>query len=189
MPPNMPGYRDSRIYPLDGPDLRKARALASGRSAVQTGPSCTPCPFPGGPGRRRRSSDGPRRDRHRARDQGVPLSQSVRQAVEAGRAVRHRPRQLDGVVRPRVPRRSVQRSLYRPTGLEQLVVLQLREVQPTARPCSEPAGPAPRAQMPSASSTCRSLGTPRPPSRTECPTGSRSSPGGRGASSSTRTST
>jgi len=31
MPPNMPGYRDARIYPLDGPDLRKARALASGR--------------------------------------------------------------------------------------------------------------------------------------------------------------
>ncbi len=31
MPPTMPGYRDARIYPLDGPDLRKARALASGR--------------------------------------------------------------------------------------------------------------------------------------------------------------
>ena len=27
----MPGYRDARIYPLDRPDLRKARALASGR--------------------------------------------------------------------------------------------------------------------------------------------------------------
>ena len=31
MPPTMPGYRDARIYPLDRPDLRKARALASGR--------------------------------------------------------------------------------------------------------------------------------------------------------------
>ena len=31
IPPSMPGYRDARIYPLDRPDLRKARALASGR--------------------------------------------------------------------------------------------------------------------------------------------------------------
>jgi ABC-type transport system substrate-binding protein len=32
IPPIMPGYRDARIYPLDRPDLRKARALASGRT-------------------------------------------------------------------------------------------------------------------------------------------------------------
>jgi hypothetical protein len=28
----MPGFSDARIYPLDGPDLRKARALARGRT-------------------------------------------------------------------------------------------------------------------------------------------------------------
>ena len=32
LPPLMPGFRDVRIYPLDGPDLRKARALAAGRT-------------------------------------------------------------------------------------------------------------------------------------------------------------
>jgi ABC-type transport system substrate-binding protein len=32
MPPTMPGYRDERIYPLRAPDLRKARALAAGRT-------------------------------------------------------------------------------------------------------------------------------------------------------------
>jgi oligopeptide transport system substrate-binding protein len=30
LPPGMPGFRDARIYPLDRPDLRKARALAAG---------------------------------------------------------------------------------------------------------------------------------------------------------------
>jgi ABC-type oligopeptide transport system substrate-binding subunit len=32
LPPTMPGFRDARIYPLDGPDLRKARALARGHT-------------------------------------------------------------------------------------------------------------------------------------------------------------
>ena len=32
LPPIMPGYRDERIYPLIGPDLRRARALAEGRT-------------------------------------------------------------------------------------------------------------------------------------------------------------
>jgi ABC-type transport system substrate-binding protein len=32
LPPAMPGFRDERIYPLKGPDLRKARALAKGRT-------------------------------------------------------------------------------------------------------------------------------------------------------------
>ena len=32
MPPNIPGYRDERIYPLDRPDFRTARSLASGRT-------------------------------------------------------------------------------------------------------------------------------------------------------------
>jgi ABC-type transport system substrate-binding protein len=30
--PAMPGYRDERIYPLNGPDLRKAQKLAKGRT-------------------------------------------------------------------------------------------------------------------------------------------------------------
>lgn len=30
LPPSMPGFRDARIYPLDGPELGKARALARG---------------------------------------------------------------------------------------------------------------------------------------------------------------
>jgi peptide/nickel transport system substrate-binding protein len=30
LPPRMPGYEDARIYPLGGPDLRRARALARG---------------------------------------------------------------------------------------------------------------------------------------------------------------
>jgi peptide/nickel transport system substrate-binding protein len=32
MPPGMPGFNDAHIYPLTGPDLRKARALARGQT-------------------------------------------------------------------------------------------------------------------------------------------------------------
>jgi peptide/nickel transport system substrate-binding protein len=32
LPPTLPGFRDARIYPLDAPDLRRARALARGRT-------------------------------------------------------------------------------------------------------------------------------------------------------------
>lgn len=32
LPPGMPGFRDARIYPLEGPDLRRARALARGHT-------------------------------------------------------------------------------------------------------------------------------------------------------------
>jgi ABC-type transport system substrate-binding protein len=32
LPPGMPGYRDERIYPLEGPDVRRARLLAKGRT-------------------------------------------------------------------------------------------------------------------------------------------------------------
>lgn len=32
MPPSMPGFRDARIYPLNGPDLNKARSLARGHT-------------------------------------------------------------------------------------------------------------------------------------------------------------
>jgi peptide/nickel transport system substrate-binding protein len=31
LPPAMPGFRDARLYPLHGPDVRKARRLAQGR--------------------------------------------------------------------------------------------------------------------------------------------------------------
>jgi ABC-type transport system substrate-binding protein len=32
LPPAVPGYRNASIYPLDGPDLRRARALAAGHT-------------------------------------------------------------------------------------------------------------------------------------------------------------
>jgi peptide/nickel transport system substrate-binding protein len=32
LPPGMPGFRDARIYPLEGPNLRRARALARGNT-------------------------------------------------------------------------------------------------------------------------------------------------------------
>jgi ABC-type transport system substrate-binding protein len=32
LPPSIPGFRDARIYPLDGPNLRKARSLARGHT-------------------------------------------------------------------------------------------------------------------------------------------------------------
>lgn len=32
LPPGMPGFKDARIYPLRGPDLRRARALARGHT-------------------------------------------------------------------------------------------------------------------------------------------------------------
>jgi peptide/nickel transport system substrate-binding protein len=32
LPPTMPGFKDARIYPLRGPDLRRARALARGNT-------------------------------------------------------------------------------------------------------------------------------------------------------------
>jgi ABC-type transport system substrate-binding protein len=47
LPPTMPGFRNARIYPLKGPDLRRARALArgntrSGKAVLYTctGPEC-----------------------------------------------------------------------------------------------------------------------------------------------------
>jgi len=36
LPPALPGFRDVRIYPLDGPNLAKARALAKGRTRSGT---------------------------------------------------------------------------------------------------------------------------------------------------------
>ncbi len=36
LPPEMPGYTDARIYPLDRPNLPKARALAKGRTRGRT---------------------------------------------------------------------------------------------------------------------------------------------------------
>jgi peptide/nickel transport system substrate-binding protein len=36
LPPRMPGYKDARIYPLRGPDLRRARALARGHTRAKT---------------------------------------------------------------------------------------------------------------------------------------------------------
>jgi ABC-type transport system substrate-binding protein len=50
LPRALPGFRDERIYPLDGPDLRRARALAKGRTRSGTAvlytcsdrPDCSP---------------------------------------------------------------------------------------------------------------------------------------------------
>ncbi len=36
LPPQLPGYRDERIYPLDGPDVARARALADGHTRSGT---------------------------------------------------------------------------------------------------------------------------------------------------------
>ena len=184
----MPGYRDARIYPLDRPDLRKARALASGRKRSGRAVLYTlSYPVDRGAGADPADGTSPRSaSRSRSRSsRSKCCSRSCRR-----RASRSTSAASAGAgCSTRVPRMICSTAAHRPTGLEQLVVLQLREVQPTARPCTEPAGRPARAPMPSARSTCRSLGTPRPPSRTECPTSSRSSPGGWGAWLSTRTST
>ena len=53
--PVMPGFRDERIYPLKGPDLKKARALAKGHMREPGRPSSTR-PTCQATSRRRRSS-------------------------------------------------------------------------------------------------------------------------------------
>ena len=102
MPPNHAGL--SRCAHLPARRSRPAEGAGTcvRAEAVRTGRPLHPV-LPGGPGAGADPPTEPRRNRHRARDQGVPAPSAVRQAVDAGRAVRHRPRQLGRVVRG-VPR-------------------------------------------------------------------------------------
>ena len=53
--PVTPGFRDERIYPLKGPDVKKARELAKGHTAARQGGALHGCaPDPASP--RHRSS-------------------------------------------------------------------------------------------------------------------------------------
>ncbi len=42
LPPGLPGFRNERIYPLDGPDLKKARAAREGAHAERQGRAVHP---------------------------------------------------------------------------------------------------------------------------------------------------
>ena len=46
LPPGMPGYRDADVYPVDGPDIEKAKELMGGRTAKAVLYTCdeSPCP-------------------------------------------------------------------------------------------------------------------------------------------------
>ena len=46
LPPGIPGFKDVRIYPLDGPDVATAKRLAAGRGgrAILYGCNMAPCP-------------------------------------------------------------------------------------------------------------------------------------------------
>ena len=46
LPPGVPGYKDANIYPLNGPDLKKAKALAGNTHAKAIMYTCdqSPCP-------------------------------------------------------------------------------------------------------------------------------------------------
>ena len=101
----MPGFRDERIYPLKGPDLKKARALAKGHTCAAARPCSTRCDLPA---RRLAGADRqgePRGDRARGRDQVRSRPAPLREAGDARRAVRHRPHRLDRR-RPLTPRSS-----------------------------------------------------------------------------------
>jgi peptide/nickel transport system substrate-binding protein len=70
LPPGMPGFRDASIYPLDGPDVAKARRLAGVTVATRSCARATCRPASRTPGRPRE----PQRDRHQRRDQAVPYN-------------------------------------------------------------------------------------------------------------------
>jgi YVTN family beta-propeller protein len=46
LPPGMPGYRNAHVYPLNGPDLPKARALAGGKHRTAVLYTCNQAPCP-----------------------------------------------------------------------------------------------------------------------------------------------
>ena len=88
LPPVMPGFRNERIYPLSGPDLRRASrwqraACAPARqSSTRAATAARLHRRPAGPPAE------PEGDRPRRRDPAVPAPGHVREAGDAGRAVR-----------------------------------------------------------------------------------------------------
>ena len=176
----MPGYRDARIYPLDRPDLRKARALASGRKRSGTGRPLHPV-LPGGPGA---GADPPTgtspksasRSRSRSSRSKCCSTSCRRRASRSTSAASAGAGCSTGFLDDLFNGRHIGQP-----GSSNWSYFNSAKYNRLLDRAAEPAGRPARAPMPSASSTCRSLGTPRPPSRTECPTSSRSSPEGWGA--------
>ncbi len=70
LPPGLPGFRNERIYPLNGPDLKKAKQLAKGHTRSGKAVLYVPAnPVGDCPGGDRQGQ--PEQDRARGRDQGV----------------------------------------------------------------------------------------------------------------------
>ena len=132
IPAVLPGHVSARIYPLTGPDLRKARALAagnrrSGKAVLYT--SDTPVDV----------AQAQILQQNLARIgivleiQKFPIGLLFDKLGDSRRAVRHRPRQLGRLDRPGLPPVPVRRTLDRPAWSRELVVLRLVQVQPHAR--------------------------------------------------------
>ena len=130
--PVTPGFRDERIYPLKGPNLKKARALAKGhmrdRKVVLYTPNLVGRVAGGQILKENLEALGLEvRPRH------APASAPLREDRHARHAVRHRGRGLRlgrSALRPQHPLR---RSHHRPAWLLQHFVLRLIEIQPAAR--------------------------------------------------------
>ena len=83
LPPSMPGFEDAHLYPLDGPDLRKARALARGHT--RSGKAVLLDTRSAGPGRGRPGAQAePGEDRPRGRDQAAATAGVLHAGREAG---------------------------------------------------------------------------------------------------------
>ena len=93
LPPGVPGYVDANIYPLNGPDLKKAKELAGNINAKAIMYTCdqSPCPETAAIVKENLKAD---RDRRR----GAPVRprDPVLEGGHEGRAVRHRVRGLAG---------------------------------------------------------------------------------------------
>ena len=76
LPPGMPGFRDERIYPLKGPDLKKARAAREGPHAERQGGALHASRTPVGVAQAQIVKEQPAGRSARGRDQGVSSGRS-----------------------------------------------------------------------------------------------------------------
>ena len=114
LPPSLPGFRDADIYPLERPNLERARALARGN--LRGGKAVLYIEQRSSAVRGRAGSQAAaRRDRARRRGAGADRSGAAQQALRAGRALGHGAHPLGSGLRGsvHVPQRAL-----RPAGRE-----------------------------------------------------------------------
>ena len=185
MPPNIPGFRDERIYPLDRPGLPKARSLASGRTRSGRAVLYTlPTPVDVAQAQILR--------RNLAKI-GIALEVKQFPLEVLSRSCRHRASRSTSVGSagtacsgPRIPRVLFHgRTIGQPDSANWSYFNSPKYNRLLDRALSLPVGPARSRAF--GEIDVQIAGTPRLRSRTECPTTSRSSPGRWGVSWSIRT--